>query len=455
MHPAAVYSTTLQAHACSTVLRSQQHSALQVLLMHGLSTGAKTKQASMMCSAHASVCATFYLYVHAERVCALLQDVLDAMQGLQLMSPTQLIVPDAQQVHLTGEPGDLARRLAGAGHDYFSICMQGLSGQGKRSMQQPQLDVSAADLVLLGWALPSHAQACADALQGQKFLSAPGECMQPQAPQGNLPVFSLGAACQAQQICEQEPAALQHEEAQCEPQPSQAPSAAAAARQATMAGQDNGSKQAAVSPLHVAAPRCPTQPAGGNIPAEQVLGADQHAAALPITAPSVPGAEQLQLGGGWKRKKRRAGKNAAHQPPGVPHPPAAMTQPTAPPAAACLAPALQPYVPSMQGVHAAAGTATGGPAWQAAQAEAAPSWLEGQLRELAQSSRASALPAELAPGALTGRSVAFALLEPFESDGEVVCAGLHIGRCEHSVCAVHHLSLHLYKSSLAVRTCDD
>ena len=61
-------------------------------------------------------------------------------------------------------------------------------------------------------------------------------------------------------------------------------------------------------------------------------------------------------------------------------------------------------------------------------ADAAPSWLTGQVHTLSRSSRSAVLPAALDAGALTGRSVAVMLLEPFESGGEALPAALHVGR---------------------------
>ena len=315
--------------------------------------------------------------------------------------------------------------------------VQGLPGACGSSIQQLQLDVHAADLVLLGWALPHQAQACTAALQTPRSLLATGGCLQ---RHGDLPVPSTDSAFQLQQAYEKEPVAArcEDEEGHHAPHLALAPGAAASAGQtcggAAKPGQGSGAHHAALPPLD--APPCHTRP-GRNMPAEQTLVPDQcvargalAAAVPPIAAPYVPSAEQVLLGAGWRRKKRKADGAIAQQP-DQPHPLAAVAQVSAHPPAACLAPA-QPRVRSMRGAahaHAAAGPAAGDAATQAAPHEPAPSWLQGQLCRLAQSSSAAALHAELAPGALSGRSVAFALLEAFESDGETVCAGLHVGRC--------------------------
>ena len=64
-----------------------------------------------------------------------------------------------------------------------------------------------------------------------------------------------------------------------------------------------------------------------------------------------------------------------------------------------------------------------------AQPNVATGWLAEQVRVLARTAAGAALPADVDGGALTGRSVAFVLLDAFHSEGECVAAGLHVGRC--------------------------
>ena len=105
---------------CALASRELACAATQMLLMHGLSTGAKTKQVQDRLSRHA--------YMHQPTAAvlltsaALLQDVLNAMEGLRLVSPMQ--GPEQQGAQQ---------------HGMLAACSQ-----------PAHLGVSAAELALLG-----------------------------------------------------------------------------------------------------------------------------------------------------------------------------------------------------------------------------------------------------------------------------------------------------------------
>jgi hypothetical protein len=409
---------------CAIASRELACAATQMLLMHGLSTGAKTKQVQDRFVPHA--------YMHQPTAAvlltsaALLQDVLNAMEGLRLVSPMQ--GPEQQGAQQ---------------HGMLAACSQ-----------PAHLGVSAADLALLGWALPGQEQACTAAMQVPQALSARTAALQ---VAGSVALPNAAASNGRKHMSEQQ--AVPHAQtpntaSMHDPKvpvaavlPNSSSSAHAAERHAS-AGQCREAQHAAVAPISLGIPG-DSLPLLPGIPDGQEAGMADAGCAAPgmqeiLCSEPQPGhaddgaldAATHQAKGGWRRKRPAAAAAAVMEPlPAL----EATTQELQPEGAGDAVAAHATHVdqqPSSKHEEviargAAEGSAEEGvPEKRQQPADAAPSWLEGQVQALARSSRSAALPAMLDGGALTGRSVAVVLLEPFESGGEALPAALHVGRWE-------------------------